>query len=164
MAIIIQGLTGCAICGGALDRPFTATSGCAFVKSHSLFRYCDAPLHLSCLERWPFREEFSSGYFHLCKEDAKGRPGGLLLDEGSWILVCGPSVRGSKPHYVEARLQDWPVRLYSHWERWESFLSEGYATGLEGMALEAAEGVVDHIRARLPGQGDLDRLHEYLRG
>ncbi|MGE6760607.1 hypothetical protein ACQKGO_21490 [Corallococcus interemptor] len=51
MAMIIKGFTSCAICGSTdLSKPYTATSGVFFDEGDELWRYCDAPLHLECLE------------------------------------------------------------------------------------------------------------------
>jgi hypothetical protein len=62
MALIGEWST-CTICGGALDRPYTATSGVAFASNQRLWAYCDAPLHFDCLSTWADREEFSREYF-----------------------------------------------------------------------------------------------------
>lgn len=160
MAIIIQGFTKCPICGGSLDRPYTATSGCAFAEGHTLFRYCDAPLHFSCLEGWEHRHEFSKEYFDLACEDARQRPRGLLLDGEGWALICGPAVTGKKPYYIQVRFRDWPMTLHARWQQWESFFSEDRIKELEGSAIREAQCVLTALHEKFPSQDSLDRFYE----
>ena len=163
MAIIIQGLTKCPICNGDLDRPYTATSGCAFPPDHHLFSYCDAALHYSFLEAWKFRQEFSKEYFDQACQAARQRPAGLLLDREEWALLCGPAVPGKKPYYVQVRFRDWPMSLHSKWEQWESLLSGGETRTMEGSAVLEAECVIETLRDELPSQELLDALYERKR-
>ena len=157
MALIFADST-CAICGERLDRPYTATSGCAFSEEHPLWRYCDAPLHLDCLARWPSRVEFSRGYFDQTIEMRRAGYGHILARGQSWALVCGPRVINRLPYFAEVRLADWPFRLYSRWGQWADFVSGGYARGLEGVALAAAERVMDEVREVAPDDPALSRL------
>jgi predicted 2-oxoglutarate/Fe(II)-dependent dioxygenase YbiX len=86
----------CAICGGPLSEPFTVTSGCALWPDHRLFRFCDAPLHLSCLNTWPDREEFSRAYYDAALEGCRDGFGTLIHVAESRFLGCGPwNVAGS---------------------------------------------------------------------
>ena len=157
MALIFADST-CAICGERLDRPYTATSGCAFPEAHPLWRYCDAPLHLDCLERWPQRGQFSRGYFDAAVEQRRSGYGHLLAQGETWVLVCGPHVEDNTPYFAEVRLPDWPFRLYSKWGDWPYFIGGGYREGLEGAALSAADKVMAEVREIAPDGPALMRL------
>jgi hypothetical protein len=157
MALILPN-TPCAICGGQLDRVYTATSGCAFPQGHPLWGYCDAPLHLDCLETWPHREEFSRGYFDQAVESHRSGYGHILARGESWVLVCGPRAAGGLPYFAEVRLADWPFRLYSKWEAWPDFAGGGFREGLEGTALVAAESAMAGVREVAPDESRLSRL------
>ncbi len=63
MAIVIAGVTTCALCGEVADaKDYMATSGVWYEQDHPLWRYCDAPMHWDCYERWPEREQFARDY------------------------------------------------------------------------------------------------------
>ncbi|MCE7872493.1 hypothetical protein DYH09_19230 [bacterium CPR1] len=63
MAIVIQGVSTCALCGELADsKEYMATSGVWYEPDHPLWRYCDAPMHWECYERWPEREAFARDY------------------------------------------------------------------------------------------------------
>ena len=87
---LIRSDSCCAICNKALDRPFTATSGLAFGPDHFLWHYCDAPLHLDCLETWPHREEFSRAYFDRNLRNQRTGTGTLLEVGDSWFFCVWP--------------------------------------------------------------------------
>lgn len=157
MAIIFPGST-CAICGERLDRAYTATSGCAFSSGHPLWEYCDAPLHLDCLEDWPHREEFSRGYFESAVESCQQGYGHLLSQTESWVLVCGPSCNMGLPYFAEVRLTDWPFRLYSKWKDWSTYVGGGYRERLEGAGLVAADRVITEVRQIAPDGSALSEL------
>ena len=113
----------CAICQKPItaETPTLGTSGCAFPESHHLWKYCDTQLHQNCLADWPYRSEFSAGYFEI-------RGAGHVLQESQeWVLCSGPVVYGphgkvSLPYYAEIRLREWPVRLYSRFHEWADFI------------------------------------------
>lgn len=183
MALITQG-SRCAICHELLrgrgldpDRPFTATSGCAFASTHRLFRFCDAPLHLDCLAAWPDRVEFSLAYFHGSLEGYRSGSGSLLYASTSWFLACGPIVEQAstiqarmawhvgEPVFAEVRLAEWPFRLYSKWRQWDAALSGGFRQDLTGPALDAANQVISEVRLVAPTHELLTRLlHQEPRG
>ena len=149
-------LITCPICHGDFKdgRSHTATSGVAFPPPHPLYEYCDAGLHLECMETWPHRVEFSRGYF--LEKRGMFEAMGTLLGEGSgWILGCGPAPIGREPYYAEIDLEDWPFRLYCNWHDWEAFLAGGYGDGLTGIALEAAHSVVSQVRNVAPDLSSL---------
>lgn len=157
MAIIFPD-TPCAICGQRLDRAYTATSGCAFDSKHPLWEYCDAPLHLDCLERWPQREQFSRGYFDATVDSRRQGYGHLLAQAKSWVLVCGPRWNTGLPYFAEVRLIDWPFRLYSKWEDWSDYIGGRYREALEGAALAAADRVMAEVREIAPDGSALSQL------
>src|SRR5262245_5549680 len=132
MAILHEGST-CAICGRRLERPYTATSGCAFAQDHELFEYCDAPSHLDCLAAWPHRREFSQAYYDQSLAGYRSGAGSLLHASERWFLACGPVVEEGRiaellkatpgePTFIEVRLAQWPFRLYSRWTDWNHYV------------------------------------------
>lgn len=152
---LISANSRCAICGEPLSRPYTATSGCAFRPDHRLFAFCDAPLHLSCLEIWPDREELARAY-HDQALDAWREGYGTLVHIGeNWVLGCGPSTLPKLPYFAQVCLRDWPIRLYTRFDEWDTFVSEGYRTSLSGDALSRADVVMTDVRAMLPDQQTL---------
>lgn len=75
MAMIIEGVTTCALCGEQLaERPYMATSGVWYDRGEELFDYCDAPMHWDCYERWPHRERFAEDYARSRSEMNAGNP------------------------------------------------------------------------------------------
>jgi hypothetical protein len=150
----------CAICGSKLDRAYTATSGVAFPRGHRLWVYCDAPLHLNCLENWPDRIAFSLGYFQNTLDFCGFGITHLLARGDNWILICGPCVIEGNPYYAAIHLKDWPFRLYSHWNEWDEFITGGFQEGLEGKALTAAQNVINEVKKVAPNLKALKDLLE----
>lgn len=177
MAIIV-GQPKCCICRQKIEKgeAWTATSGAAFGPPHPLYPFCDAPLHFSCLEVWPYREEFSRGYFEGALQYYESGWSGVVADmpqlagtippyrlaAGSqWFLCCGPSRHGEKPHYAEIVLAHWPVVLrLDDWHEWESFLVAGFKAGLAGQCLLDAEAVMREVHEVASSQVMLDRLYD----
>lgn len=61
MAIIIIGLTKCAICDNVISDEDDCLGFPAFLQSdHKLWRYSDSGFHTSCFENWEHCEEFNS--------------------------------------------------------------------------------------------------------
>ncbi|NRD52826.1 hypothetical protein [Corallococcus exiguus] len=163
MAIIMEGLTSCPICGSTdLSKPYTATSGVAFPEGDELWRYCDAPLHLECLAHWPHRERFSRGYFDLWRDESMSGHGVLLAEAPRWLLRCGPAKPEAEPYYVEVRIADWPMRLYSRWAQWPDYSAQQYRQGLIGEALEAADEVMSEVRKIAPDLESLRALRQRM--
>ena len=150
MSIVIPGETVCPICEAHLGEPYLSTSGIAFPKDHELWRYCDTALHQSCLEKWPKRKEFAEGYYRAAVSAAQNGYGVLLLEGDDWLLACGRPVADNPPVYVEVRLREWPLRLYSLWENWLNFVGDGYRTGLTGETLWAASKCMREVRRIAP--------------
>ncbi|MGE6760612.1 hypothetical protein ACQKGO_21515 [Corallococcus interemptor] len=163
MAIILEGLTSCPICGSTdLSKPYTATSGAFFDEGDELWRYCDAPLHLDCLEHWPHRERFSRGYLDLLRAEAKQGNGVLLAEAPLWLLRCGPAKPEATPYYVEVHLADWPIQLYSRWEQWTDYSANTYREGLAGAALKAADAAMAEVRRLAPDMDALRALRQRM--
>jgi hypothetical protein len=147
---LIGPFSTCALCHGALDRPFTATSGFPFAPDTRLFAYYDAPLHLDCLATWEDREEYSRAYFvrDLFGPWSGSRP--LLNAAPDWFLACGPAGFGEGPCFIEVRLASWPIRLYSRWSEWGVHVAGGFRTRLSGAALDAANAVMAQVQPLVP--------------
>lgn len=149
----------CPICGSDLvEGDVTVdTSGCAFPQEHRLWRYCDAPLHLACLEGWPDREEFSEAYFVQRRQQFADQSWFILAEADDWFvgfIPPGPyvSVPGSED-LVEIRIRDWPFVLYGHAERWTQLFSGGwrkYHPALCGEALKRAREIMSQVKEILP--------------
>jgi hypothetical protein len=152
-------LIKCCLCGGSFGdgRPYIGTSGVAFPSPHPLFQFCDAGMHLDCLEKWPHRLEFSNGYF-VGKRTMFAEMGTLLAEGTGWILGCGPSSPGRDPHYAEVDLSDWPCRLYSLWPEWNEFLNGGFSAKLSGAACRAATAVMREVAEIAPDLNALQAL------
>ena len=151
--------TRCPICNEKLNRPFTATSGGVFPREHPLWKYCDAPLHFDCLESWPYRVEFSEGYFKaITHYHESGKGGFLLIKERNWIFATGPCAINSFPYYVEIRFREWPFRLYSRWGEWDKFVSGEFRNDLVGSVLKLAEETMVTIIRVAPDLSRLSRL------
>jgi hypothetical protein len=144
----------CAICGEDLSRPHLAASGCAFSPDHRLFRFCDAPLHISCLERWDDRAEFARAD-HDQARDSWSTHGTLLHVADEWFVGTGPAVPPSIPYLALVWLRDWPLRLYTRFVTWDAFLAGNYAEDLTGAALLRADAIMSELRDLLPDQASL---------
>ena len=154
MALIFPG-SRCAICNEELSQLYLATSGCAFPPEHRLFKFCDAPLHLSCLEEWDDREEFAGAYHDLELDSWRRGRGTLLHLDDKWFVGVGPSAPPSTPRFAQVRLRDWPLRLYTQFDDWDVFLADGYSARLGGQTLSRADAVMRDVRNLLPNQAEL---------
>ena len=152
-------LIKCPICGKDFSdgKAYTGTSGVAFSNPHHLYEYCDAGLHLDCLEKWEFREEFSKGYFNSHLENFKSM-NTLLYEGDGWILGCGPAPLDKEPYYAEVDMIDWPCRLYSNWNEWDAFVNGEYKKDLEGKALEKSILVMSEVKLIAPNLKALSEL------
>jgi hypothetical protein len=140
----------CAICRGALDRPYTATWGVPFASNPRLWEYCDAPVHFDCLSSWADRVEFSRGYFVSSLATYWSNYGTLLSATAEWFLACGPAAPDENPYFAEVRLATWPFRLYSRWSEWDAYVDGGFREDLVGPALDAAEAVMVQVHKEVP--------------
>ena len=157
MALIDPVNSRCAICDGLLDRPYAATSGCAFRPGHRLFPYCDTPLHWDCLASWPDREEFSREYFvrSLAHEWRSGG-GRILKATARWFIGRRPFLES-----VFVSLRDWPLSVGTPCADWESFLQGAYLRDrdLPSEAIDALNAIMAEVRQHLP---TLEALRELL--
>lgn len=162
MAIII-GEPQCCICKQEIekDEAWTATWGVPFAPPHHLYPFCDAPLHFSCLSNWPYREEYSFGYFQIFREMHEAGIGHILAEGELWFLGCGPCPTGQRPYYVQVVLAHWPIRLkLDKWQEWNQFVTEGFKQGLAGQCLVDVEAVMREVRILAGNQEALDSLHD----
>jgi len=158
-------LTQCPICGGLFDDGRTYTSvGVVFPREHFLYPFCDAGLHLECLENWPHRAELAKVSYDAVRLDHLTMH--TLLDEApGWFLGCGPAKLNDDPYYAAVWISDWPLRLYTRFRQWPEFVQTGFSTGLTGTALHEATLAVESVRKRVPNlealrQLRLERLSE----
>jgi hypothetical protein len=147
----------CAICKEPLDRPALATSGCAFPRSHRLFEYCDAPIHIDCLNDWPDRVEFSEAYYVQRYQQFRREGFWVLAEASDWFVGYIPpnqfELMLGQEDLVEVRVRDWPFVLWGHAEHWTEFLAGTWQQGqeeLHGMARARAEVVVREVAKALP--------------
>jgi len=170
------------LCKELIGDPYVATSGVAFPQDHRLWKYCDAPMHLDCLEQWPDREEFSLGYYESEYEHHQALGRNILGEGENWLLVCGPHRRSDLssfrfvgkitpadmplvPSYAKVVLRHWPFQLYSKWNDWTEYANTVYAECLTGKALEAAHAVMNEVREIAPNKERLaKRLEVICRG
>lgn len=137
MALIAPGISRCAICGSNdLTQPYVTTSGVIFPRGHHLWPFCDAPLHIMCVEKWAHRVEFSRGYFEAWRRRERDR---LVVERPDWFMSEGPS-------YMQLILGDWPLRLYASRDDWPVMLAGGFCDGLIGEMREVAERVLEEVR------------------
>ncbi len=149
----------CLICGKELSEgdATVSTSGCAFPQSHKLWRYCDAPLHLACMETWSDRETFSHAYYVQRHQQFLDESWFILAEEKDWFVGHIPAgLYHSEPGFedlVEIRIRDWPFVLYGHAEEWTQFFIDGwqkYQPALSGKALHRAREVMSQVMLVLP--------------
>ncbi|HNY33002.1 MAG TPA: hypothetical protein PKO15_19145 [Fibrobacteria bacterium] len=155
MGILIK----CPLCGQGFNdgRAHVGTSDVVFPPGHFLYEYCDTGLHIDCLERWEHRLEFAKGYFDLYRTNFATR-GTLLHEAFDWILGCGRAPLADDPFYVEVDLLEWPVRLHTPWEHWETFLESDFEKGLDRGALEKARVAIKEVRKVVPTLSSLREL------
>jgi hypothetical protein len=71
-------------------------------------------------------------------------------------------VRPNVPYFVQVRLADWPIRLYTRFLEWDTFVDGGYAKELDGAALARAELAMADVRSVFPNQAALS--HAWAHG
>ena len=149
----------CLICGKEFSEgdATVSTSGCAFPQSHKLWRYCDAPLHLACMEMWSDCKTFSNAYYVQRRQQFLDESWFILAEEKDWFVgFIPPGLYQTKPGYedlVEIRIRDWPFILYGHADEWTQFFSGGwqkYQPALSGKALYRAREVMSQVRRVIP--------------
>lgn len=149
----------CVICGKKfkMGEPYLSTSGCAFPQEHRLWKYCDAPMHILCLETWPDREEFSEAYYVQRREQYNLEGFLILAEKDDWFvgfIPPGPYMRiEGAEDLVEIRIRDWPFALYGKAGQWTEFINGGWLEDnpfLSGEALERASAVIKEVKEVLP--------------
>ncbi|HID31277.1 MAG TPA: hypothetical protein EYP19_14940 [Desulfobacterales bacterium] len=149
----------CVICGKKFKKGelYLSTSGCAFPQEHRLWKYCDAPMHLLCLESWPDREEFSEAYYVQRREQYDLEGFLILAERDDWFVGFIPpgrymGIKGAED-LVEIRIRDWPFVLYGKAGQWTEFINGGWLEDnpfLSEEALQRASAVIKEVGEVLP--------------
>ncbi|MGE6760606.1 hypothetical protein ACQKGO_21485 [Corallococcus interemptor] len=63
---------------------------------------------------------------------------------------------------MEVILADWPIRLYSRWERWTDYSAHTYREGLTSEALKAADAAMAEVRKVAPDLASLSLLRQRM--
>lgn len=91
MALIMQGVSTCAICGEKLDedRDFMATSGVWYDREDPLWEFCDAGIHWDCYLSWPHRARFAEDYARSRSQGVEDNPywGNIYSDDHLYLTV-----------------------------------------------------------------------------
>ena len=150
----------CKICSKPVEEKEHSIfiSSDAFPSNHRLSAYCDKPLHLDCIARWPFRIEFSSASYDLRVEQYLGSGWYIIARQEDWFVgFIPPGPEMAPPEgmedLVEVRVRDWPLVLYGHAEKWSEFLQRGwqdFEPPLRGKALIRAAKTVREVQQVLP--------------
>ena len=84
MAIIILGMTRCALCGEALKGGDDVVATPHVLPTGPLSRYPDAGMHRACFRRWPDAEAFRAVYDAFARSHPRHprrmQPDGTILD------------------------------------------------------------------------------------
>jgi len=167
--IFIDEVSSCAICNEPLDRPFLATSGCAFPSGHVLHPFCDAPLHIDCLQDWPSREEFCGAYHEQRLRQYQEERWPILCRGDAWMCGCALPYRGtvfenSPEIYIEIRIADWPIDFICELNDWAEFLSgrwRGDSEHLHSYALARAEVVIGEVGSACPQPAQIIDIYRH---
>ncbi|WP_199746882.1 hypothetical protein [Corallococcus sp. AB049A] len=77
-------------------------------------------------------------------------------------VASGREVTQRARSLVEVHLAEWPIRLYSRWERWTDYAEHSYREGLTGEALKAADTAMAAARQVAPDLDVLRALRERM--
>ena len=146
---LITAASRCAICNELLGRrPYLATSGVFLAPADPLSRYCDAPLHWDCYERWPERARFAREHVWSEAEYLATNPywGMALLTS----LVC-VTVRKKEPGAARIWLVETGTCVEVALAEWSAWLSDFTRTEqLHRLEIAALRDVVSDLRRRCP--------------
>jgi len=152
--------SNCKICGKTIadTEHKIFTSGDAFPANHRLLPYCNTPLHLDCVGKWPFRIEFSAASYDQRLEQYLRTGWYIIARQEDWFVGFIPPGPDMSPpegmeDLVELRMRDWPLVLYGHAEKWSEFLMRGWQNfdpPLRGKALMRAAKAVREAQIVLP--------------
>ena len=153
----------CPLCQESLERPNLATSGCAFPQDHRLWRFCDTPIHIDCLQDWADRQEFCSAY-HKQRLEQYSREGWPILAAGDgWF--CGKPLpypgaffTAADADLIEIRVEDWPINFIAQMTTWDAFLAGSWRTirpDLHSYALARAEVVIAELSRQISDTNSL---------
>jgi hypothetical protein len=162
----ITDTTTCPLCNEQLDRPSLATSGCAFPQGHRLWQFCDAPMHIDCLQDWPDRVEFCSAYYRQRLDQYTRERWPILATGDGWFLGMALPYPGTvyadlDEDIVEIRVEDWPISFQADAHEWSEFMAgewQSSAEHLHSYALARAQVVIAQVRHAVPDTNALYRL------
>ena len=153
MALIFDSST-CAICGRIVrGTDYTATSGVVFEPGDRLYEYCDAPLHVACVDGWKYRERFSRGHY-ASRLATHQYCSGVLIEMSHWFLGVGPATREKQPYYFRIAARDWPQTIHTHYAGYQTTIWSS-ETGLTGNVVPPIEDIFSFLRVHVP---DMDSI------
>ncbi len=159
MALIFEG-SRCAICGELVQgTDYTATSGVAFPPGDWLYEFCDAPLHVACVDGWEHRERFSRGYYESMLKTHR-LCSGVLIEMPNWFLGVGPAPRDKEPYYFRIAVRDWPRFIHTHYADYQKTVWAA-DTGLTGTVVPLMEDILSFLRAHVPDMRSLAELRRF---
>ncbi len=82
MAIVIEGMTSCSICGQLIEAEADIVMSPHFIwdEDHPLWRYSDSGMHRSCFLSWDFADQFRSAYNEIWPKIMPQHPREMLAD------------------------------------------------------------------------------------
>jgi hypothetical protein len=95
MALIIEGVSSCALCGHPLNKADGIVSTPHFVANPAdpLWRFADAGMHCACFLTWPRRAEFVARFNAFAAEYVAGNGTVACMDDAGTI-TRRPAVGG----------------------------------------------------------------------
>jgi hypothetical protein len=133
---------------------------------HRLWRFCDAPIHIDCLQDWADRQEFCSAYYTQRLEQYHRERWYILAKGDGWF--CGKALPypGSifaaiDDDLVEVMVEDWPIKFIARISGWSEFISGGWhaeAEHLHSYALARAQVVLAQVKSVIPDTQTMYKL------
>jgi hypothetical protein len=83
MALVLVGLSKCAICGEVIDTMDGCVATPAFVERQSdpMWQFSDAPMHRECFANWERRSEFVQAFNTHYAKHYRGMP--VMMPNGA---------------------------------------------------------------------------------
>jgi len=82
MAIVVEGKTGCSICGQLIEAGADIVTSPHFIwdETHPLWRYSDSGMHRSCFLSWDQADQFRTAYNEAWPQLMPLHPREMLAD------------------------------------------------------------------------------------